>query len=292
MLANDANGSAIERAFVPSRRVGVHSADGHAALLFARQNPIMECSSWRPHWRPAKLTGFYRTQLSEEREYVRMPELEKLAIHQLDDPGPSVARDATQALQHYGSAAAKDALWARLEKLHQQWKDKPDELLHPQPNMFVYDQDSGSEQALVQGTSLGQAWFADAAMIQRPKELSSPAMQIELGGTLQMLRGGEFTLDMRWWPEEVLNSLFIWYPGEGMGSFKEKFSTFRRVRTLGSCRDFDGSTWSSPDRVQHEIGDLLLSGAGEIDCLCRTTKIQGYPSNRPDCICRTGICLA
>ena len=116
-----------------------------------------------------------------------MPQVGKLAIQQLDDPAPSVARDATQALQHYGSAA-ENGLWARLEKLHQQWKDKPDELLHPRPNMFVYDRDSGLEQALVQGISLGQAWFADAATIQRLKELSSPAMQNELDGTLQMLR--------------------------------------------------------------------------------------------------------
>jgi len=78
-------------------------------------------------------------------------------------------------------------LWARLEKFHQQWKMKPDELLHPHPNMFVYDQDSGLEQALVQGILLGQAWFADSATIRRLKELSSPAMQNELDGALKEL---------------------------------------------------------------------------------------------------------
>ncbi len=40
-------------------------------------------------------TGCYRTQLSEVREYVRMPQVGKLAIHQLDDPAPAVACDAT-----------------------------------------------------------------------------------------------------------------------------------------------------------------------------------------------------
>lgn len=173
-----------------------------------------------------KATGCYRTQLSEVREYVRMPQVGKLAIQQLDDPEPSVASDAAQALQHFGSSAAENALWARLEKLHQQWKDKPDELLHPRPNMIVYDRDSGLEQALVQGISLGQAWFADAATIQRLKELSSPTMQNELDGTLQMLRGGEFTLDVRWWPEDKLTYTLGWYSGEGMASFKEKLAQF------------------------------------------------------------------
>jgi len=152
-----------------------------------------------------KATGCYRTQLTEVREFVHMPEVEKLVIQQLDDPAPSVARDAAQALQRYGSSEAENALWARLEKFHQQWKDKPDELLHPQPNTTVFDSESGLEQVLVQGILLGQVWFADAATIRRLKELTSPTRQNELDGTLQMLRGGEFTLDMGWWPEDELN---------------------------------------------------------------------------------------
>jgi hypothetical protein len=209
-----------------------------------------------------KATGCYRTQLSEVREYVRMPQVRKLAIQQLDDPAPSVARDATQALQHYGSSAAENALWARLEKLHQQWKDKPDELLHPRPNMFVYDRDSGLEQALVQGISLGHAWFADAATIQRLKELSSPAMQNELDGTLQMLRGGEFTLDMRWWPEDELNYTLGWYSGEGMASFKEKLAQFPpgshfRMVTTKAVQEAYQAEFAEARRAASENGQII-----------------------------------
>jgi hypothetical protein len=209
-----------------------------------------------------KATGCYRTQLSEVREYVRMPQVGKLAIQQLDDPAPSVARDATQALRHYGSSAAENALWARLEKLHQQWKDKPDELLHPRPNMFVYDRDSGLEQALVQGISLGQSWFADAATIQRLKELSSPAMQNELDGTLQMLRGGEFTLDMRWWPEDELNYTLGWYSGEGMANFKEKLAQFPpgshfRMVTTKAVQEAHQAQFAEARRAASENGQII-----------------------------------
>ena len=173
-----------------------------------------------------KATACYRTQLSEVGEYVRMPQVEKLAIQQLDDPAPSAVGDAAQALQHYGSTAAESALWARLEKFHQQWKDKPDELLHPQSNMAVFDSESGLEQALVHGILLGQAWFADTAMIRRLKELSGPTKQNELDGALQALGDGEFTLDMRWWPEDELNYTLGWYAGRGMASFKDKLAQF------------------------------------------------------------------
>lgn len=171
-------------------------------------------------------TGCYRTQLSNLGEYVRMPQVEKVAMQQLDDPQPAVASDAAGALQRYGSPKAENALWARLEKFHQQWKDKPDELLHPQPNSFVYDRDSGLELALVQGILLGQSWFADVETIRRLKDLSSPAMQSELNGALQMLRGGEFALNMNWWPEDTLDYTLGWYSGKGMASFREKLGQF------------------------------------------------------------------
>ena len=121
---------------------------------------------------------------------------------------------------------AKHALWARLEKFHQQWKDKPDKLLHPQPGMIVYDGESGLEQALVQGILLGQSWFADAETIRRLKDLMSPAKQNQLDGTLQMLKGGDFMLNMSWWPEDELDYTLGWYSGKGMASFKEKLAQF------------------------------------------------------------------
>ncbi len=209
-----------------------------------------------------KPTGCYRTQLSEVREYVRMPQVEKLAIQQLDDPQPSVASDAAQALQHYGSAAAENTLWARLEKFHLQWKDKPDELLHPRPNMTIFDSESALEPALVQGILLGQAWFADTATIRRLKELSSPTEQNELDGTLQTLGGGQFTLDMRWWPEDELNYTLGWYSGKGMASFKDKLAPFPpsshfRMVTTKAVQEIHQAEFAEGERAASANGQTI-----------------------------------
>ena len=98
--------------------------------------------------------------------------------------------------------------------------------MHPRPNTIVFDSDIGLEQALVQGILLGQAWFADAATIRRLKELTSPARQSDLDGSLRTLESGEFMLNMMWWPEDELDYTLGLYSGKGMASFKEKLGQF------------------------------------------------------------------
>jgi hypothetical protein len=70
-------------------------------------------------------TCFYLAALNED---IRRPKLEQIAIVVLNDPSPEVARNAAEALEKYGSGTAEAALWARLEKFHEQWKDRADEL--------------------------------------------------------------------------------------------------------------------------------------------------------------------
>ena len=78
----------------------------------------------------------------------------------------------------------------------------------------------------MEGISQGQAWFADAATLRRLKELSSPAIQGELDSALQALEGGEFALDLSWWPEDQPRFTIGWYSGKGMASFEEKLAQF------------------------------------------------------------------
>jgi hypothetical protein len=62
-------------------------------------------------------TGCYRMQMGSIGEYVRLPQVEKLAIQLLNDPAPAVASDAAKALQRYGSLETENALWTRLQEL-------------------------------------------------------------------------------------------------------------------------------------------------------------------------------
>ena len=254
--------SALESIYEAHR--GDWACSPQTAMLryFLRVNPDYGVNQLRAALELRKTTGCYRTQLSEMHEYARMPQVEKLAILHLDDPAPAVASDAALALQHYGSPASEAALWARLEKFHQQWGDKPDELLHPQPNMIVFDKDSGLEQALVQAILDGQAWFADAETIQRLKVLSSPAMQSRLDGTLHSLESGEFTLVMNWWPEDELNYTLGWYSGKGMASFKKKLAQFPsgshfRMVTTKAEEEAHSSEFAEAEQAASASGQTL-----------------------------------
>jgi len=129
-------------------------------------------------------------------------------------------------LQHYGTAAAEKALWRRLEKFHNKWKDKPDELLHLHQNAIEYEGEGGLENALVEGITLGQAWFADSTAIARLRELSSPAIQQQLDGELEALESHQFTMDLTWWPDDDLRFTLGWYTGIGMTDFKSKLAQF------------------------------------------------------------------
>jgi len=209
-----------------------------------------------------KSTGCYRMQMGGIGEYVRMPQVEKLAIQLLNDPAPAVASDAAKALEKYGSLEAENALWTRLQEFHEQWKDKPDEMLHPRPNMIVFDKDSGLEDALVQGILHGQAWFADAPTIRRLKELSSPAKQNELDGALQSLGSGEFTLHMQWWPQDELNYTLGWYTGEGMANFRDKLAQFPagshfRMVTTKTEQEAHQAEFAKAERTASEGGQTI-----------------------------------
>jgi hypothetical protein len=209
-----------------------------------------------------KSTGCYLMQMGGIGEYVRLPQVEKLAIRLLNDPVPPVASDAAEALQKYGSLETENALWTRLQQFQEQWKDKPDEMLHPRPNMIVFDKDSGLVDALVQGILHGQAWFADAATIRRLKEVSSPAKQNELDGALQSLGSGEFTLHMQWWPQDELNYTLGWYTGEGMASFEEKLAQFPpgshfRMVTTKAEQEAHRAEFAKAERTASENGQAI-----------------------------------
>ena len=172
----------------------------------------------------ARSTGCYQWVFTKLDQWVRVPQVQSVAIASLDDPSARAASDAATALQHYGSPSAEKALWARLEMLHEKYKDHP-ELLHPQPGMIAYDYDSGLEQALVNAILDGQSWFADESTILRLKDLTSSEMQNSLNAAGPDPQK-QFQLVLRWWPEDDMNFTLGWYDGKGLSALKEKLAQF------------------------------------------------------------------
>jgi hypothetical protein len=71
-------------------------------------------------------TGCYRTLLRGLAD--QLPHAEASTIEALNDSHPEVTRDAIEALRRWGTSAAEAPLWRRLERLHQEWADRVDEM--------------------------------------------------------------------------------------------------------------------------------------------------------------------
>ena len=113
------------------------------------------------------------------------PKIERIAIDALNDPATDVVRSAAEALGRHGSGKAEGALWTRLEKFHEQWRDRADELhyrLGARPDVLA---EVGLEQVLVQAIAVDRLGWPTEDTIHRSKDLASPQMQPELESTLQ-----------------------------------------------------------------------------------------------------------
>jgi hypothetical protein len=168
-----------------------------------------------------KITDGEWFRLDSLKEYIRIPQLEQLTIAQLDNPSPEAHWDATEALQHYGSPHAEAALWARLEKYHEQWKGKP-----PRSSNKTIDIEAEKrfEGELVDAITKAQGWFANEDSILRLKALCSHQPQEELDRILETLRSHEYSLLITWWPDGQLSFALAWYSGFGLDALKEKLT--------------------------------------------------------------------
>jgi hypothetical protein len=171
-------------------------------------------------------TGCYNTPLDRLKEYVSMPGVERIATATLDSPWTIAVRDAAESLMHYGSPSAEAALFARLERFHRRWMERPKELEDVPTGALAEGDERGLDEVLVKAISSAQAWFANADTLHRLKKLSSPAMQRDLDEDLDQLRTNSFRGIVSWIPDGKLRFNMGWYNGEGMANFKAKLAQF------------------------------------------------------------------
>ena len=75
---------------------------------------------------------------------------------------------AVEVLGRVGSAAAEAPLWRRLERWHQDWKDRPEELRRdPFTGRRQAEEAGQMETALVAALTRGQGWVADRPALER-----------------------------------------------------------------------------------------------------------------------------
>lgn len=203
-------------------------------------------------------TGCYREVFTRLEEYVRLPKVEPIAIHALDDPLPEVVRDAAEALRKYGSAKAEVALWARLKKFHEQWKGREGELQNRLDMPQELAAQSGLEQALVQSITDAQAWLVSDEEIERLKELVSPQEQSQLDNLLAEMRQGTYPVTLIFMPNGKMQYVVGRYAGNGMAALKEKLAEF-----AAGTRFESSTTIAEHGRHAAEFDELKAAAAAD-----------------------------
>jgi hypothetical protein len=118
-----------------------------------------------------KATHCYTLVLGWVARHRYTPEVEQSAIARLDDPDPEVAANAAGTLGGYGSPAAEQPLWDRLQKWHQAWAGRAAELPNGAGSVFTNGLQTALEMALVNGLARAQSWFAGPERLERVKAL-------------------------------------------------------------------------------------------------------------------------
>lgn len=172
-------------------------------------------------------TGCYKVVFSGLGEQLHIPAVERLAISALDDASVEVVRDAAESLAKFGSARAESALWQRLEKFHETWKEKGEQLRYrpgaSQEQLML----SGLEGVLISAIEVGHAWLCGPDKLQHLVELVVTAQERNrVQSALQEWQKREFGLNLSWWPDGGLDYSVGYFSGKGMKSLKEKLAQF------------------------------------------------------------------
>lgn len=227
----------IQSAYAPFAGRWACSLQSNALRYFLRVSPDFGVKEAALALHHRGETRCYITELRELGPYIRIPKMEQIVIAALDDSSPEVVRNATLALQEYGSANAEAALWPPLSRLHQKWTDDPEHRVDPHTGLLRNQADRDRETELVEAIINGQAWFLTSERIARLKELGSPSTQRLADSFEKQLQLHEFLFGFNRWPVGQLSFRLGWYSGIGMTAFKEKLAQFpagSRIKTTAS----------------------------------------------------------
>jgi hypothetical protein len=91
------------------------------------------------------------------------PVIVKEAVHALYDPDLEVALNAATTLGRFGSRDAEAPLWERLQKWHDQWQSRSEDLVDSHGNVTT---DERLGYALSEALRTAQAWVLNAAEVR------------------------------------------------------------------------------------------------------------------------------
>jgi hypothetical protein len=214
--------SAVERVF--QNQVGRWACDPQSAMLryFLRLDPEFGTKMVQASLASRKVTGCYRLLFQDLGK--SLPKIEPLATSALDDADSEVANDAALALGRWGSAKAEAALWARLKRFHQQWKDHEGELRYTPDYQTPVARATVLEATLVNSIATGTNWISGPEKFERLSALASPRQQMQISTWKKEWERGEALILPNWYPENNLSFGMLQYSNLDEQQFRAKLS--------------------------------------------------------------------
>ena len=204
--------------------LGKWACDPQGAMLryFLRLDPELGTKMVEASLAARKVTGCYRMLLQDLGS--SLPKVEPVAITALDDRDLEVANDAALALGRSGTAKAEPALWARLQRFHEQWKDQEGELrVTPDYNSPI-GRATALEGTLINSIATGTNWICGPEQLERLHALASPRQQMQISQWSKQWERGDTLIFPSWYPEDRLSFRVLQYSNLDEEQFRTKLS--------------------------------------------------------------------
>jgi hypothetical protein len=246
---------------VAAKWIGKMACDPQASLLayLLRVDPDYAAAAFEQGLaaRGKGDTGCYRIQFEQVGRISTSPGLEEFAIQHLDDPDRAVAVQAIQFLCRRGSPAAEKPLWNLLERWHQQWQTRPEEVQPQIVNGMVAGEPAQLEVEIVRALIDAPGWFADSDKLTRIEELClTPGSRAEVQSALHEL--DNHTIHISLGPSEDFPTFIQMghFNAQRISALKEKLSHLPKgTHFVWECFSTDAD---SEARLFQEMKNFLI----------------------------------
>lgn len=159
----------VQAAFEPNLGKWACAPQSSMLRYFLRVAPEYGATQVAASLRARKETHCYSSLLADMGD--QLAPVEHIAIEALDDPDPEIAQNAVFTLGQWGSRASEDALWARLERFHEDWASHPSDLRstpdYNSPGTRAFNLEGSFVSALAGGTG----WLCTPEKLTRLRSL-------------------------------------------------------------------------------------------------------------------------
>ena len=122
-------------------------------------------------------TACNHTLLMDVADLQHESSLQEIALASLGDDDPQIVGNAATYLSNYGTAAAEEALWARLRDWSRRWRGRDSELRYVPGESLDGEYERGAGSNLIDALARGQAWLTDDVKMNELVDLSVESNQ-------------------------------------------------------------------------------------------------------------------